>query len=514
MNMLRAIVCCGTLMLGPGTAGAEEVVDSEEVLLKRASVSAETKTEISQEAGSSSRTSQTTVNPDGSKDLHEPDRIPCEATTSAGTLYERFCMLEHHRAAIEADGFNWGDPDCGCTPWLKSFVTYGLYPVWAKDEEGPVNFERWTRVGYFALTPDKEGHLHPPKQWTKKSGKHKQADRVPHRFGTALDLVISTNRWDITGGETPGLALHKTYALVGLVDDIVEIVKTYGFNGVTIDFDIAPLRGRQEVLHDYKHAYISFIRHLRKALQAERREYGLHIMLGYYPGFAEQIFAKPDLEELAHFVDLIVFMPNLSPNNEKAQRGLERYDDYFKGFSYGDLAQFEKKVVFLFQSESKALTQEMENVNSNRFGGVGMWAPIQQSEQAIAQYVQNDIGAQGMDLVERTLQSAPSSAFCKLICPNRVLIGTLMSMGILIYSLGYLSWAFLPGVWLRRTTKTHRLFVGVGALIVLIMFLSLGYCVPVRWPGFQGAAVLTLLMLMALWMLKTYFDKRREAEYP
>ncbi|MDI3464960.1 MAG: hypothetical protein OJF50_003781 [Nitrospira sp.] len=498
MNMLTAIVCCGTLMLGPGTVSAAESSDSQEGLSNR-------------EAGPAGPSLAGSSQP-GASDTGDLDK--CGATTSAGVLYQRFCMLEQQRAVIEADDFKWGDPDCGCTPWLKSFLTYGLYPVWAKSEEGPANFERWTRVGYFALTPDKEGHLHPPRQWLKKSGKRKQADLVPQRFGTAIDLVISNNKWDFEGKTTPGLALHKTYALVGLVDDIVEIVKTYGFNGVTIDFDIAPLRGRKEVLHDYKHAYISFIRHLRKALQAERRGYGLHIMLGYYPGFADQVFAKPDLEELANFVDLILFMPNLSPTTDKTPRGMERYDDYFKDFSYGDLAPFEKKVVFLFQSESKALNQEMEDLNSNRFGGVGIWAPNQRSESDVVQYVHDDVVVQGTDIVERTLQSAPSNAFCKLVCPNRAVIGTVMSMGILIYGVGYLLWAFIPGVWLRRTVKTYRLAVGAGALILFLLFLSLGYCVPVRWPGFQGAAVLTILMLMALWILKKYFDKKREAGYP
>lgn len=498
MKMLTAIVCCGTLMLGPGTAGAAESSDSQEVLPNRESGPA------GPSQGSSSRP--------GGSDTGDPDK--CGATTNAGLLYQRFCMLEQQRAAIQADGFNWGDPDCGCTPWLKSFLTYGLYPVWGKNEEGPVNFERWTRVGYFALTPDKEGHLHPPRQWTKKNGKRKQADLVPQRFGTALDLVISNNKWDFEGKTMPGLALPKIYAQFGLVDNIVDIVKTYGFNGVTIDFDIAPLLGRKEVLHDYKHAYISFIRNLRKALQAEQRGYGLHIMLGYYPGFTDQIFAKPDLEELADFVDLILFMPNLSPTTEKTPRGMERYDDYFKGLSYSDLAQFEKKVVFIFQSLSTALNQEMEDVNSNRFGGVGLWAPNQQSGTAIAQHVQDDVGVQGTDIVERTLQSAPSSAFCKLVCPNRAVIGTVMSLGILSYGVGYLLWTFLPGVWLRRTIKAYRLAVGAGAVVLFLMFLSLGYCVPVRWPGFQGAAVLTMLTLMALWILKKYFDKKREAGYP
>jgi hypothetical protein len=466
------------------------------------------------EAGSMRQEPRPVLNQNDSKDLTEPDSSPCGATSSAGLLYQRFCMQEHQKALIETDDLDWGDPDCGCTPWLKSFTTYGLYPLWAKNEEGPVNFERWTRVGYFALTPDKEGHIHPPRQWTDKWGDRKQADRIPQRFGTALDLVISNNRWAVEEGAAEGLALTKSYVMFGLVDNVVEAVKTYGFNGVTIDFDFATLRGNNEVFHDYKHAYIAFIRNLRKALQGEQEGYGLHVTLGYYPGLTDQVFAKSEVEELADSVDLILFMPNQSPNNEKKQRGMERYDDYFKGFSYGDLSRIEKKVVFIFQSSSMALNLEMEDVNSNRFGGVGIWAPNQRSEKAIVLHVHDDIGVQGTDIVERTLQSAPSGSFCKLVCPNRTIIGTLMLTGVVVYVGGYLLWAFLPGVWLRRMIKAYRLYVFAGALILFLMFLSLGYCVPVRWPGLQGAVFLALLGLLGLWILKKYMDKKREATYP
>lgn len=466
------------------------------------------------DAGSKGQATRVARDQDDSKDLTESDNPPCGATTHAGLLYQRFCMLEQNKALIDADDLDWGDPDCGCTPWLKSFLTYGLYPLWAKNEEGPVNFERWTRVGYFALTPDNEGNIHPPRQWTDRAGERKQANRIPQRFGTALDLVISNNRWAVQSVASEGLALTKSYVMLGLVDDVVEAVKTYGFNGVTIDFDLATLRGNNEVFYNYKRAYIAFIRNLRKALQAEQRGYGLHITLGYYPGLTDQEFTKTEVEELADSVDLILFMPSLTPNNGKKQRGMERYDDYFKDFSYGDLLQIEKKVVFIFHSSSIALNLEMEDVNSKRFGGIGIWAPNQRSEKAITLHVHDDIGVQGTDIVERTLQSAPSGSFCKLVCPNRTIIVALMLPGVFIHIGGYLLWAFMPGVWLRHMVKTYRLYVFASALVLVLMFLSLGYCVPLRWPGLQAAVFLALLMLMGLWILKKYLNKKREAEYP
>jgi len=446
-----------------------------------------------------------TVAEEKKKVPNQEDQPSSEEELKAGPLYERFAaqVTAQETGVLDQHELDWGAADCGCVPELDSFRTYGLYPLWAKPEEGQINFESWSRVGYFALSPDEAGNIQPPSGWTDKQGKHKRAYAVPHRYGTKVDIVISNNKW--AGYDSKGLTLTKSYVLLNLVDNIVDLVSAYGFDGVTIDFDFAALPGDNE----FKKSYIFFIKKLFKTLKAQNERYALNVTLGYYKGLQRQ-FTKEELGELEKSVDLLLFVPNTDEG--KKMHVMKRYDDYFKDYKYGELTAIERKLVFVLDTNAAALDKELPDIRSERFGGVGVWMPNQPIEKLLAKKVADVALLQDQDYVERVALMALPGPFCNVVCPNRAILVGLGTVLIVVYAGAFVLSFFSPVV--ASVVNEHFLYVLGGVLVIVLLFLSLVSCVPLWSNGWQTELTGLLLVLLGGYAIKSVTDKKREANYP
>lgn len=445
---------------------------------------------------------------------------------STESLRDRFTSLINNTDTFDKDELAWEAADCGCVPALSSFETYGFYPFWARNDVGKVNFDMWSRIGYYALTPNETGHIEPPKGWGIGQGK-KQAALFPHRYGTKVDLVIRNKIWAQKDDE-PGLLLNAGYVQQELVDNIVALVSGFGFDGVTIDFDFSDyviatpagpkdkkMEAKERKNRKYIRSYIVFIKELNKALKAQNKDYRLHVVLEYYPvAIIDKLprpFNKQELGVLADTVDLLLFVPSLE--GETKNQAMKQYDDYFVEYEYGEAAAaIEKKLVFMLDTTDTALKNELADIRGDRFGGVGGWMPHTQSATLIGQKLKEAAGMPSQDYVARLASTVIPGPFCKLVCPNRFIIGGVAVTLIVVYAGVFLVSFFSPVV--VRVVNAHLRSVLAGVLVIVLLFLSLVSCVPQWWEGWQAELTSLLLVSLGGYAIKSVMDKRREANYP
>lgn len=447
---------------------------------------------------------------------------------TAESLRDRF-MSQPPAPGLDADGLNWEAADCGCVPVLSSFETYGLDPFWAKQDVGPVNFGIWSRIGYYALTPNETGGIQPPAGWMDKRGKE-QAALVPHRYGTKVDLVISNNKWAALDPERQGLALDTSYVLIELVDSIVALVSEFGFDGVTIDFNLSQFllpktavpqnqqtkdqRKDEKIKRKYVQSYVLFMKQLDKALKAKNEELRLHAVLEYYKdetnGKLPRPFTKAELRELNESVDLLLFIPHLDDGTQL--QAMKQYDDYFADYEYGEVATLEKKLVFILDTDDAALHKELADIRSDRFGGVGGWMLHKQIAVMMTDKLTDAAFMQSRDYVERFDSDPLPGRFCKLVCPNRSILVSLVVALTAVYVGAFLLSFFSPVV--GSLIHQHLQYAIAGAVLILFLSASLFLCVPVWSAGWQTEFTLLLVALAGGYAVKTVMDKRREATYP
>ena len=424
---------------------------------------------------------------------------------------------------FNADQLSWDAADCGCVPALLTVETYGFYPFWDKKDVGPLNFGIWSRIGYYALTPDEAGHVQAPAGWMGSHG-NKKAAPIPHRYGTKVDLVIRNNKWAALSSEDgKGLALDTTYVLLELMDNVVGLVSGFGFDGVTIDFDFSNFvkrfnetkeRKYERSRKHYVQSYLLFLKQLSKALKEQNSEIRLHAVLQYDKdtnGKLLQSFTPSELRELSDSVDLLLFIPQFSPSLDRLQ-AMEQYDDYFKEYSYGEAVAIEKKLVFVLDTEDAALEKELADIRSDRFGGVGGWLPRKAIDAEITGKWADPVFAQSRGYVERLDSDILPGPFCKVVCPNRSILVAVIVALIATYVGAFLLSFFSPVV--EKVVNAYFREVIVGALVIVFLIGSLFFCVP-QW-SMGWATELTVLFLLAVggYAFNLMRTKKRETNYP
>ena len=424
---------------------------------------------------------------------------------------------------FNADQLSWDAADCGCVPALSTVETYGFYPFWEKKAVGPVNFGIWSRIGYYALTPDEAGHVQVPTGWMGSHGAKKAAS-VPHRYGTKVDVVIRNNKWAALSAEDEkGLALDTTYVPLKLMDNVVDLVSGFGFDGVTIDFDFSDFvrkfnetkeRKYQRFRKQYVQSYLLFMKQLSKALKAQNSELRLHAVLQYDKdpsGKLLRSFTASELKELSDSVDLFLFIPQVSPSRESVQ-AMEQYDDYFGEFSYGEAAAIEKKLVFVLDTEEAVLEKELADIRSDRFGGVGGWLPRKAIDAEITTKWADPVFVQSRGYVERLIPDVFPSPFCKLVCPNRSLFVAVIVALMAVYGGAFLLSFFSPIV--EKVVTKHFRTVLLGALVIVVLIGSLVFCVPQWSMGWATELTLLFLLVVGGYAFSLMRIKKREANYP
>lgn len=424
---------------------------------------------------------------------------------------------------FNADRLSWDAADCGCVPALSTVETYGFYPFWDKNAVGPVNFGLWSRIGYYALTPDQAGQVKVPAGWMDSHG-DKKAASVPHRYGTKVDLVIRNNKWAALSPEDENaLALDTTYVSLELIDNVMDLVSRFGFDGVTIDFDFSDFERRlnetkeskyQRVKKQYVQNYLLFMKQLSKALKAQNSELRLHAVLQYDKdpsGTLLRLFTASELKELSDSVDLFLFIPRVSPSLGQAQ-AMAQYDDYFTEFSYGAAAPIEKKLVFVMDTEEAVLEKELADIRSDRFGGVGGWLPRKAIDAEITTKWADPVFVQSRGYVERLIPDVFPSPFCKLVCPNRSLFVAVIVALMAVYGGAFLLSFFSPIV--EKVVTKHFRTVLLGALVIVVLIGSLVFCVPHWSMGWATELTLLFLLVVGGYAFSLMRIKKREATYP
>ncbi|MCH8987745.1 MAG: hypothetical protein IIA92_02950 [Chloroflexi bacterium] len=157
-----------------------------------------------------------------------------------------------------------------CRP-SQAIDAYGFYTQKEKPPEpsDKVDFGVYSRVLYYSLAPGPLGNLPIPKNWQKVKEKVKGKEsptKGAHAHGSAVDLVISKEAFEFTKERDQddktsknGLRLSKSFVVLNMIDEIVEAVEDYGFDGVVIDFRLPANQATQET-------FVFFISRLKARL--------------------------------------------------------------------------------------------------------------------------------------------------------------------------------------------------------------------------------------------------------
>jgi len=119
---------------------------------------------------------------------------------------------------------------------------------------------------------------------------------------------------------------------------------------------------------------------------------------------------------------------------------------------------------------------------------------------------------QSRDYVERFDSDPLPGRFCKLVCPNRSILVSLVVALTAVYVGAFLLSFFSPVV--GSLVHQHLQYAIAGAVLILFLSASLFLCVPVWSAGWQTEFTLLLVALAGGYAVKTVMDKRREATYP
>lgn len=142
-----------------------------------------------------------------------------------------------------------------CVP-DQQFKAYGFYTL--NDVASKVNFGIYSRIQIYSLTPNDVGNITVPTEWDKAP-----PTKEAHKHGAKVDLVISNSNFDPGDGGAEnkgGLRLTKSYVLLNMTDEIVDLVNKHNFDGVTLDF-------RLPSDPDIQDSFTFFIKRLHARLQ-------------------------------------------------------------------------------------------------------------------------------------------------------------------------------------------------------------------------------------------------------
>ena len=190
--------------------------------------------------------------------------------------------------------------DCGCAQTLVNKDNgpnyfYGFYPFWQDPTTTPINFEQFSRIGYFSATLDNENQLILPSSWHEQAPgnwqnlwQHQQsyAEMVSmaHKYRVKVDLVVANHRadWQSFGHKSSGNYFFSS----ALIEQLVTAIKTplpgqivnklkpmmsFDFShertkadGITLDLHLSGVKTSKQTRH-----VIDFIGQLRGALSSD-----------------------------------------------------------------------------------------------------------------------------------------------------------------------------------------------------------------------------------------------------
>lgn len=387
---------------------------------------------------------------------------------------------------VEGDG-------CGCSRDFSSIV-YGFYPSWMAqtDQVRQVDFSLFNRIGFYALTLDRNGTINNPLQWDDGRGGATFIN-MAHQYRVAVDLTLYASDWRSWNDAAINNAVNSTMAsAMKKLHDRNAPLSTYlpamikngsspQADGVTLYFD------DYTVSNDGRENIVKFVSRLSKRLQATGRNLNLNIMLGLDTNtLGDQsvfkdlsaILLKSEEEGPAKVDNVLIF---LQESTSKAKKNIRRkIEDEFRG---ADRKAVLRKIIPVISPTGherdprgpfSQFTDDLIYLQDN-FAGVGFWPlPLR--------------GDNGIDTLRETLvklytSTTPSNRFgsmvsnlapqlCQFACPNRWLfrIGfDLLAGMLLIYAL-FSIWLSGP----RDFFKKHLFyFIAVITATIVIAVISL-----------------------------------------
>jgi hypothetical protein len=421
-------------------------------------------------------------------------------------------------------------PGCGCKT-ESGFETYAFYPFWAANDQ--IDFGAFSRIGFYAMIAGGNG------KFTKGLGSNNiNFTELAHRYNTHVDFVIScfhfsdqasSNSPDSQKGDstqenssdsqeddtaqkeeiepanvsTPSrLDLTKDYVIYQLVQNIVALVNEYGGDGVTIDFNGIP----EEIVDRFD----KLIFLLDERLEKEDPDLYLNLVLPY-ERLNNDIFLEENLKVLEDHIDLFLIMDSTHPGSDPARRGQTSekctlFSQFDRFRDYG----LKKKVVPVFNVCDGKFEEYYDYLVGMNFKGAGLWAlglidglPDRVKDKFST--VRDDD-----DIIKDVLRTY-FPKLCQIICPNRV------AYRIIVFGVTLLFVLFWVISWMncdvRALKRRYSWYVLGASAFILLLFYLLMLCDPL-WQGYRTEATLVGIIVVAGYIIKMNWDKKKEARMP
>jgi hypothetical protein len=438
--------------------------------------------------------------------------------------------------------------DCGCSRDFSSLV-YGFYPFWlAGDDVQQVNFSLFDRIGFYALTLNKDnGRIEDPLQWNDTGGAAALI-KTAHKHRVEVDLTIYASDWQqwtgdvikIAANEVKGVAtqpLHSRYtkglqAIFPFLDSTTSVTA----DGVTVIFDNYSVSSPNEKI-------VSFMTRLSEALDRAGADIRLNIMLGLDMNAIKELpEEQPLFEDLACIVlddgikgrqeacDLkgekdsqvkidyiFTHLQEPTTNSKKVLR--RKIESDFHGLQRKTVLRKVIPIISPYghERDPRGPFEQFEDdliYFQDNFKGVGLWplplvgdADMETIEKKIIERFTETEGPIHLGRVIDTY--APW--LCEFACPNRFWLRAsfdLLAGLLLVYA--------LLAIWMCRLRSLYKqyflYFLAVGLIAVLIALVSL-VCDPF-WQGKADGVVITVFLIALIATIWNYVSKATQPPLP
>ncbi len=438
---------------------------------------------------------------------YPPTETPAEGEEQEATLFKnRFSPSKSNSANLKTPVASPLARNV-CVPDQR-FKAYGFYTL--NDVQGKVNFGIYSRIQYYSLTPNDVGNITVPTDWDKAP-----PTKEAHKHGAKVDLVISSSNFepDDDGAKNPGgLRLTKSYVLLNMTDEIVELANKYNFDGVTIDF-------RLPKNSDIQDSFTFFIKRLHARLQdggnavrgnnllrVENKLLNIVIDSKFATVLAANLLkgeTQPALEEflreISGSVNLLLVERPASGDPDALNPALEtQVKDALLEIG-GDEENLPVRAIIFPQEKIKASQLDIFEV--------GIWD------------VSNQQGELGWDKAVRTKvlenQSSLKNTVSQYVCTERgILLNGLTGLTPVLVLLLTLSWVFYDFPrWVKKSTFNLVLW-GLLA-VVSIVFLLMLYGLPSLDIKNNGVyVILASLAIPLVYIIWGVVSRLSKSDYP
>lgn len=394
--------------------------------------------------------------------------------------------------------------------------SYGFYPYWLSDASVKVHFGSISRIGYYAVSFNDEGEIHPP-GWTSHGG---AAFTLARKYETKLDLVVAKRdwtNWDTQKAKDRSEAFStlagKIAALLSVQpDDALSRLAYYsrlGFhkpalgNGVTLFFQNYP---SPKECPECQTEFTKFIKTLRAKLKPNQ---AINLMLSC-SDLGNGVFSYQHLSDLSNEYGsdkrmmILVLLPEPYIRAEmKLRYDIERHLQT----AQKQRNLLRSTVPVIVPDGSGDIENEVIYAGDN-FGGIGFW-PLPTKTTKIAKITGADIASTVRSAFYPT-SSGWADKLCSIVGPNRWLFRLAFYLALLI-SLSTLTIYLLLCRSRAVINKGFILVLACTVVPLVLLGMSLLGCDPILREISKGNIPLFLvLMSIIVYAIWRYAQHRKK----